>query len=235
MNYYDKNGSSYLQHYGVLRMKWGVRRYQNPDGTLTEEGKKRYTASYRYGQKIKPVLTQEGKDHFRVHDKVYKLDFETPKKQAMKEMDELMKNSSIQSWKRGGMELHRRYQEKVAEDWVKKEVENYTDEDLRRYKWLSAYDDMFPGEGFDRYMNEHMGKKGYDEFMAKVSAVHGRYTENLKKQAESFVKDLSDEPIPEFDNGSVKSLVLDSILNEASYTDFAYLAFDSITKLQYDY
>lgn len=38
---YYKN-SSELYHHGILGQKWGVRRYQNTDGTLTDAGKKRY-------------------------------------------------------------------------------------------------------------------------------------------------------------------------------------------------
>ena len=36
----------YLMHFGIKGQKWGVRRFQNEDGTLTEEGKKRYIDSY---------------------------------------------------------------------------------------------------------------------------------------------------------------------------------------------
>lgn len=36
-----------IQHHGILGQKWGVRRYQNSDGTLTEAGKKRYSFKER--------------------------------------------------------------------------------------------------------------------------------------------------------------------------------------------
>ena len=35
------NEDTYLAHHGVKGQRWGVRRFQNPDGSLTEKGKRR--------------------------------------------------------------------------------------------------------------------------------------------------------------------------------------------------
>lgn len=40
----------YLKHYGILGMRWGIRRFQNKDGTLTDIGKERYAKSLEDGK-----------------------------------------------------------------------------------------------------------------------------------------------------------------------------------------
>lgn len=49
MDYIYENNE--LRHYGVKGMKWGVRRYQNKDGSLTPAGKKRYEDNETADQK----------------------------------------------------------------------------------------------------------------------------------------------------------------------------------------
>ena len=53
--------SDVICHHGILGMKWGIRRYQNKDGSLTVAGKKRYYAYPDSEGDIGNILTEKGK------------------------------------------------------------------------------------------------------------------------------------------------------------------------------
>lgn len=79
MSYYVINNELY--HHGIKGQKWGVRRFQNPDGTRTEAGKKRYIKN-----QIKNLY---GKDSIRNFNN---------RKNLEKEMnDEVYSNKTYQS------------------------------------------------------------------------------------------------------------------------------------------
>ena len=54
---YIKHSDDCLMHHGVKGQKWGVRRYQNEDGTLTAAGKARYYDKNGNVRYINPVIT----------------------------------------------------------------------------------------------------------------------------------------------------------------------------------
>lgn len=57
MSEIDDPDDNYLKHHGILGMKWGIRRYQNPDGSLTSEGKVRYRGQRAYSSDDKVFVS----------------------------------------------------------------------------------------------------------------------------------------------------------------------------------
>jgi len=66
--------NEYLAHHGILGMKWGVRRFQNEDGSLTNAGKKRYMSGYTSN------TTRKYEEHLGVNSKEAKASRELDKK-----------------------------------------------------------------------------------------------------------------------------------------------------------
>lgn len=77
MSYYAVTYSSSLSHHGIKGQKWGNRRYQNEDGSLTDEGRRRYGIFGRIGMgvaKASNAIHQHGRNKNYRKAKVWRTD-----------------------------------------------------------------------------------------------------------------------------------------------------------------
>jgi hypothetical protein len=169
---YEIRRADELTHWGVRGMKWGVRRYQNKDGSLTPRGKKRYEAELKKVREQEKVL----KNRQATRAKIEKL--EARKKAAADEQDAL-------DAAEGKNKKHKLFGRKAkAEETPKKTINDMSDvelfEAINRARMEDTYRQLRP----EVVEKSKPFKKLIDDVVTPAATNAGKqFLENALKQA----------------------------------------------------
>lgn len=197
-----------LQHYGIKGQKWGKRRYQNEDGTYTEEGKKRrrvgYTEEAKEDEKSDNKSTSErivektfkemtrkerraAKKKARHDEKARKerREFNEKKKQAIEDGDIRFISDNIKRFSNEEIDEAAKRYKKMSEIWKmdkdsRKDAEYFVDKAL---KYLNKAGDATKTIT-DMYKNINSVKQANIDYKKKVKEY-----EKLKKSKSSEIEE----------------------------------------------
>lgn len=185
MEYYNPYEPYELTHWGIKNMKWGIRRFQNKDGSLTPEGGKRYNGSDYQPRKS---LGQKISDYKKASAKKKQLEKARAARAEKKRAEEEAKAKAEQRKK--DVESGKIKAKDMTSEELRDRINRMNDE--KRYKQLM--EETGHTSVIETY-GKQFAKKMWDQAIVPAA------TEAGKELVKKVILDASkkDTPVEEFD------------------------------------
>ena len=210
----------YLEHHGIKGQKWGIRRYQNADGSLTEAGKRHYdikeakikaraekavakaqVKAAKLSAKTEKLAAKNLKRETKAQEKLMKMDMKRLKKTAAYEKGKQFGDSFLPALGRSfgdawGSGMGRTLGD--LQKWKELKNQQYANENARMDKELAKrkYDSGFDWSKFQNDWNKTLNERtkseaAYIDAKAKYNKEVNAYNKAEREWAK-YLKHLKD-------------------------------------------